>query len=233
MTSTPELRQGLPIHAKQTASSAPPVDISSQAHLDPACYVKGNHLLTIEAGTILHPRCRLYTDRGKVTVQSGSVLLERCIIGIDKELSPAREKVSPKDEVDSMDITIGPRAYLQSSVKLQPPCSIGEDAILESGVVLQIGCAIGAHSKICAGVNLPPHTTISDWTVVYGHNGQMRRKRQRNLAEDSRIDGINRERQGMEALLKTNATKTLSSAGGGSKTNRQSVIRTDSQKAET
>lgn len=243
MTSNSDHQTTLPVHQKQAPSTSPPVNISSQSHLDPACYVKGSHLLTIEANVVIHPRCRLYTDQGKVTIHGGSVLLEKCIIGVDKELNP--EPKTPSDKSDgakpieddslsnpagSKDTVVGPHAYLHSSVKIQPPCQIGEGTVLESGVVLLPNCEIGSHSKICAGITLPAGTMIPDWTVVYGLEGQMRRRRKINVAEQSRLEGMNKERQGVEAILKTNAAKTLNSAGGGSRSKRESIIRSDSTK---
>lgn len=244
MTSTPQPQAALPLRSNQPPSTSTPVNISQQCHLDPACYVKGTHLLTIEANVVLHPRCRLNTDQGPVIIQQGSILNERCILGIDKEFNPKPASVSSSaatiaqspdlpsqdDGINELQINIGPRAYLQSTVKVQPPCTIGDSVVLEAGVTLLPGCSIGAHSKVCAGITLPARTTIPEWTVVYGLHGQMRRKRQANLAEDSRLDGMSRERHGVETLLKLNATKNLSTAGGSSKDKRASIIRSDSQK---
>lgn len=219
--------------SKPAASTSTPVNISSQAYLDPACYVKGSQSLNIEADSVIHPRCRLYTDRGKITIRTGCVLTERCIIGFDRELNTAPESSTTQSQTDSSrDITVGPQAYLQSSVKVQPPSKIGEGVFIEAGVTIQTGCSIGDHSKVCAGVNLPPGTVVPAWTVVYGQNGRLRRRREQNAAEDSRIEGMNRERQGMEALLRSNAAKTLSSTGSASRhSKRESIIRVDSSKA--
>lgn len=221
MTSTPDQTSGTSTHPK-SAPSAPPVNISSQAYLDPACYVKGQHLLTIEQGAVIHPRCRLYTDTGKVSLGSDCLLLERCMIGFDKEYNPAQSS-SPAEPGD---ITIGSRTYLHSAVKLQPPCSVGECSILEAGVQLLPSCNIGNHVKICAGITLPANTTIPDWTVVYGLNGT-RRQRPQSVTEELRLEGLARERTTVEALLKLNTTKNLSA--GGSHRKRESVIRTDSK----
>jgi len=246
MTSTQQPQATHPLRQNQPSSTSPPVNISSRCHLDPACYVKGTHLLTIQADVVLHPRCRLYTDQGPITIQQGSILNERCILGTDKELNPAIKGAAPSNSstimfqqpaqlgqdgsVPNPETNIGPRAYLQSSVRLQPPCTIGDSVLLEAGVTLLSGCSIGPHSKVCAGITLPPDTVIPAWTVVYGHHGQMRRKRQANVAEDSRLDGMSRERLGVETLLKLNTAKNLSTAGSGSRDKRASIIRSDSQK---
>lgn len=243
MTSSSDHQTILPALQKQASSASPPVSISSQSHLDPACYVKGSHLLTIEANVVIHPRCRLYTDQGKITVHAGSILLERCIVGVDKELNPEPKTGQDKQDdagtpdsdssagpTSNKDAVIGPYAYLHSSVKLQPPCKIGEYSVLESGVVVHPSCSIGSHSKICAGITLPRGTIVPDWTVVYGLDGRMRRRRKPNIAEESRMEGMNRERQGVEAILKMNAAKNLNSSGGGSKNKRESIIRTESSK---
>lgn len=235
MSASQRPQPAAPLHAGQPASTSPAVSISPQCHLDPACYVKGTYLLSIEANAVLHPRCRLYTDRGPVTIGSGSILNERCILGLDKEMNPPSTNIPTRLEEEAaklkeLAITIGPRASLQSTVKLQPPCTIGEAVILEAGVTILPMCTVGAHSKVCAGVTLPPGTIIPEWTVVYGQHGQMRRKRQADIAEDSRMDGMSRERHGLENLLKMSTAKALSSAGASSKSKRESVIRTDSPK---
>lgn len=246
MATAQQLQPTLPLRPNQASSTSTPVNISPQCHLDPACYVKGTRLLTIEADVVLHPRCRLYTDLGSIIIQHSSILNERCVLGLDKELNPATkeallsssaaaiahesDELGQDDDASNLEINIGPRAYLQSTVKLQPPCTIGDSVLLEAGVTLLPGCSIGAHSKICAGITLPPGTVIPEWTVVYGLHGQMRRKRQANLAEESRLNGMAREGHGVETLLKLNATKNLSTAGGSSKDKRTSIIRSDSQK---
>lgn len=243
--STTNTTANVPLRANQPPTTSPPVSLSPQCHLDPACYVKGTHSLTIEQNAILHPRCRLYTDQGPITIKQGCILNERCILGIDRELNPPIVTAdSNQDPVSSAtdggnaaarqaeaEIVLGARTYLHSSVKLQPPCRIGDSCVLESGVTLAPNCAVGAHSKICAGITLPPGTYVPDWTVVYGLHGQRRRQRQvDDVAEDARLDGLRRERAGVEMLLKVNATKSLGAASG-SRSKRESVmLRSDSQK---
>lgn len=221
------------VSSRQVAAPTTPVNISSQAYLDPACYVKGPNPLNIETGSVIHPRCRLYTDQGEVNIRAGSVLTERCVIGFDKDLNPVPESVVASVPVGlNRHITIGPNAYLQSSTKIQPPSTIGEGVLIEAGVILQSGCVVGAHSKVCAGVTLPQGTVVPEWTVVYGQNGRFRRKRQENATEYLRLDGMGRERQGMELLLRANAAKTLTSTAGSSRHGkRESVIRLDSNKS--
>lgn len=114
-------------------------------------------------------------------------------------------------------------------MRLQPPCTIGEAVVLEAGVTISPGCVIGDHSKVCAGVVLPVGTKIPERTVVYGLNGQMRRRRHIDTPEESRLEGLAKERAGVEAVLKLNAVKT--STATSSKSKRESVlVRSDSQK---
>lgn len=206
------------------AQSKPPVSISSQCHLDPACYVKGSHLLTIERDAVLHPRCRLYTDQGSIAISQGCMLNERCILGLDKDLNPA----IPHDLTDTeFNIKIGARTTLGSSVKIQPPSTIGEAVVLEAGVVVSPGCVVGAHSKVCAGVVLPVGTKVPERTVVYGLRGEMRRRRRIDL-EESRLEGLEKERTGVEVALKLNGVKPSTAV---SSRKRESVlVRNDSQK---
>lgn len=87
-------------------------------------------------------------------------------------------------------------------------------------------CSVGAHSKVCAGITLPSGTAIPDWTVVYGVNGRMRRRRNADDAEETRLDVLKRERQGVEAVLRVNASKNLAAGPTGpAKGKRESMIK--------
>ena len=211
---------------KSSSTSTPPVNISTQAYLDPACYVKGIHALTIEPNVVIHPRCRLYTDQGKITIHTGTILTERCIVGFDKDLNPPNDTSTQNTTTTA--ITIGPNAHLATSVKIQPPATISDSSIIEAGVTLLSGCVIGAHSKVCAGITLPAGTIVPEWTVVYGPGGRLRRKRERHVTEDIRLEGLARERAGMDVLLRASAAKTLGSTSGGSRSHvkRDSILKT-------
>lgn len=232
----------IPVHASIPISSAPPAKISSQCHLDPSSYVKGGHQLTIEANAVIHPRTYLFTELGPITIRQGSIITEKCVIGRrdksestttkpppptgrDPSVDPA-DKAKAQPQPNFPEIIIGPNAHLHASVTVQAPSVINDSTVLEPGVMISPNCTIGAHSKICAGITIPPGTTIPEWTVVYGIHGQMRRRRQDDLAEEARLDVLARERQAVEAILKSNATKNLAQGSSGSlKSKRESMIR--------
>ncbi|KAJ9654047.1 hypothetical protein H2198_006846 [Neophaeococcomyces mojaviensis] len=241
--------------SKPPSSGSPPVNISPYCHLDPVSYVKGTHLLTLENGVLVHPRSKLFTDMGPITIKEGSIISEKCTIGnlSGKDSIMLHKGQAPKALLAATDsntqtlgsnsgvftqeglanepelpITIGRSVYIHPNVNLQPPCTVADFAILEPGVTVSPGCFINSHSKICAGVNLPAGAVVSSWTVVYGTDGRMRRRRHKDVSEDSRLEGMARERSAATNLLRTsaNASKTGSTTpGSASRSKRESVIR--------
>lgn len=244
----------IPVHATVPASATPPAKISPNCHLDPSSYVKGHHQLTVEASALIHPRTYLFTELGPITIRQGTVITEKCVLGRRDKTDTSHQRAQPSiavgrplsvtEGVASADtpldtatqpqdnlpeISIGPDAHLHAAVTIQAPSTVSDSAILESGVMISPGCFIGAHSKICAGITLPPNTVIPEWTIVYGTNGSMRRRKADDAAEETRLDLFRRERAATEALLKSAARNLgagqAAGAGGQAKSKRESMIR--------
>lgn len=247
--------QTVPVHATAPSSTTPPAKIAPTCHLDPSSYVKGRHQLTIEANAVIHPRTYLFTELGRLTIRQGTIITEKCVIGRREKSESSHSRAQPSiatsrplsmiestgnaaetsndtaaqlhDADNLSEIVIGPNAYLHAAVVVQAPCTISDSVVLEAGVILSPGCTIGAHSKICAGVTLPPGTPIPEWTVVYGLNGCMRRRRVNDAAEDARLDLLKKERATIETLLRSSARNLAGATGtsGAVKSKRESMIR--------
>lgn len=245
----------VPVHATVPLSATPPAKLSARCHLDPSSYVKGHHQLMVEDNVIIHPRTYLFTEVGPLTIREGTIITEKCIIGRRDKNEPnapwapksaARGKQSSaidsttntgsttdetdtksKDIDDVPEIIIGENVHLQASVVVQAPCTISDSAVLEPGVVIFPNCSIGQHSKICAGITLPPGTIIPDWTVVYGMNGCMRRRKADDGAETTRLELLRKERATAGSLLRSSARNLAGGAGssGAAKSKRESMIR--------
>jgi len=216
------------VTSKPASGGLPSVNISPHCHLDPASYVKGTHQLTLEAGVLVHPRSKLFTELGSITIKEGSIVSERCTIGTSTphDLTMQHQRQAPGQP--ELPITIGRSVYIHPNVKVQSPCTIADFVILEPGVAVSPHCVINSHAKICAGVALPAGTVIPSWTVVYGTDGRMRRRRHKDASEDSRLDGMARERSAAVQLLKmsTIASKTASSTSANtSRSKKESVHR--------
>ena len=251
---TAQPHPSIPAHATLPASATPPAKISPNCHLDPSSYVKGHHQLTIEANALVHPRTYLFTELGPITVRQGTIITEKCVLGRREKTDTSNQRGQPsiaagrpisiiegaastdlphdattQSQDNLPEITIGPNAHLHASVTVQAPSTISDSAILESGVMVSPGCVVGPHSKVCAGITLPPNTTIPEWTVVYGMNGSMRRRKLDDGAEETRLDLFRRERAATEALLKSAARNLgggqAAGAGAQGKSKRESMIR--------
>lgn len=251
---TAQPHPSIPVHATVPASAIPPAKIAPNCHLDPSSYVKGHHQLTIEANALVHPRTYLFTELGPITIRQGTVIMEKCVLGRREKTDTSHQRGQPSIAVgrplsiveglattDTLhdptaqpqgglpEITIGPNAHLHASVTVQAPSTISDSATLESGVMISPGCIVGAHSKICAGITLPPNTVIPEWTIVYGMNGCMRRRKLDDGAEETRLDLFRRERAATEALLRSAARNLGGGQAGGAgaqlKSKRESMIR--------
>lgn len=252
---TTQIAPSVPVHATVPLSSTPPAKLAPTCHLDPSSYVKGRHQLTIEANAIIHPRTYLFTELGPLTIRQGTIVTEKCVIGRREKNEASHSRAQPSiatsrpmsiaespvnavetsqdltidhnDRVELPEIVIGPNAYLHAAVIVQAPCTVSDSVVLEPGVVLFPGCTIGPHSKVCAGITLPPGTNIPEWTVVYGMNGSMRRRRVNDGAEDARLDLLKRERASLDTLLRSAARNLVVTTGasGPVKSKRESMIR--------
>ncbi|KAI2730269.1 hypothetical protein CBS147332_2121 [Penicillium roqueforti] len=154
---------------------------------------QGRYLVTIGAGTVIHPRAKFYSYDGPIVVEDGCIICEKAVIGAPPSSSrspspsrpasttPTESRVStpePKKETStriSYFVTVGPLATVE------PGAHIHSSATIEALAVIRRGADIGAHSKVCSGCEIAAGGSVAEWVVVYGQGLGMRRKRARGV----------------------------------------------------
>ena len=58
----------------------PPVDLHPSCVIEGTAQLTGTHLIRIGANTIVHPRARLNSTHGPITIGEGCIISERCLI---------------------------------------------------------------------------------------------------------------------------------------------------------
>jgi carbonic anhydrase/acetyltransferase-like protein (isoleucine patch superfamily) len=180
----------------------PPLEIHPTAHLDPQAYIQGIFPINLGAHVIIHPRARLVSVYGPLSIGAGTVISERCIVG-----GPGpdpRSPLPPPPEVP-LKTFLGHDVVFQAAAEVQAGSSIDDASLIEPQALIMSGLTVGKHTKVCAGCQVD--RSIGDWVVVWG-DGQQRRKRiGAEEAENGRLKALEREREATAALLKATAAK--------------------------
>ena len=92
----------------------------------------GIHLITISANAILHPRARINSTYGPVTLGEGCIISEKTTIGL---LSPTEEE-RPAGTVLEKDVVVEPTVVVEGR-------TIGQGTTLEAGSKVGAGAVMG------------------------------------------------------------------------------------------
>jgi carbonic anhydrase/acetyltransferase-like protein (isoleucine patch superfamily) len=200
--SHPRATPSAPAPSAAVPGSKPPLEIHPAAHFDPQAYVQGTYPITLGANVIVHPRARLVSVHGPLTIGAGTVISERCIIGGPALDSKAR--LPPPPEVP-LQTTIGQNVVFHASAEVQAGASLDDACLVESRVVIKKGVRVGKHSKICAGCIVD--RSVGDWAVVWGEWQQRRIRIGAAEPEGGRLKALEREREATVGLLRVAAAK--------------------------
>ena len=183
-------------------TTRPPLEIHPTAHLDPQAYIQGTSTITLGANVVVHPRARLVSVHGPLTIRAGTVILERCVVGGP---GPDPKEPLPPPPEAPVNTIVGQNVLLQASAEVQVGAFLDEACLIEPRAVIKKGVHIGKHTKVCAGCVVD--RSVRDWTVLWG-DGQTRRLRTGAVdPEDGRLKALDIDRESTAGLLKSAAAK--------------------------
>ncbi|KAI1268180.1 trimeric LpxA-like protein [Xylariaceae sp. FL1019] len=143
-----------------------PANFSSSITIADSAQLAGNHTINISSESVVHPRAKLDSANGRITIGRRCVLHERTSIGA------ASTNPTPSESRDG--VVVGDYATIE----------VG--AVIESGgTYIGDGCSIGVGSRVGKGAKLGKHCvltpksvvapfdTVPDYTVIYS-NGTRR-----------------------------------------------------------
>ncbi|KAK6956940.1 hypothetical protein Daesc_002222 [Daldinia eschscholtzii] len=132
-----------------------PVNFSSSIIIADSALLTGNHTINISSETVIHPRAKLDSSNGRITIGRRCIVNERTSIGAlsaDPTPSESRDGVVISDYAN---IEVG--AVIESGGTL-----IGE------GSLVGVGCRVGKGARLGK-----PWEIVPDFTVIYS-NGTRR-----------------------------------------------------------
>ncbi|KAI1472909.1 trimeric LpxA-like protein [Daldinia caldariorum] len=166
-----------------------PVNFSSSIIIADSALLTGNHTINISGETVIHPRAKLDSSNGRITIGRRCIIHERTSIGAasaDPTPSESRDGVFISD---CANIEVG--AVLESGGTL-----IGE------GCLVGVGCRVGKGARLGKHCTLTPHSVIKPWeivpdfTVVYSNGTRRTDKRGvtdlKNKAQARQIEVLKR-----------------------------------------
>ncbi|CAG7953469.1 unnamed protein product [Penicillium nalgiovense] len=160
---------------------------------------QGRYLVTIGAGTVIHPRAKFYAYEGPIFVDDGCIICEKAVIGApptsSRSRSPSPSRPPSTSPTESGASTPEPRKEISTRISyfvtvgplttVEPGAHIHSSATIEALATIRRGADIGAHSKVCSGCEIAAGGSVAEWVVVYGQGPGMRRKRARGVKEMS------------------------------------------------
>ncbi|KAI0849692.1 trimeric LpxA-like protein [Daldinia vernicosa] len=166
-----------------------PVNFSSSITIADSALLAGNHTINISSETVIHPRAKLDSSNGRITIGRRCIVHERTSIGAtsaDPTPSESRDGVVVSDYV-----TIEVGVVLESGGTM-----IGE------GCMVGVGCRVGKGARLGKHCTLTPHSVIKPWeivpdfTVVYSNGTRRTDKRGvtdlKNKAQARQIEVLRR-----------------------------------------
>ncbi|KAL4867745.1 hypothetical protein BDV12DRAFT_170767 [Aspergillus spectabilis] len=207
--------------AQPSASRPPSAPVTAQPGVTIAESVVfyGTYPVTLERGTVIHPRTRIYAFEGPVKFGEGCIISEKCSIGTPPGSKQKTGSSGCDGDVDGkgLPILISPNVTIGPQVTIHPGVYIHSAAVIETMAVLHRKVDIGTHSKICARCEIAEGARIKEWTVVWGAGkgiGMQRRvrtkgkvvnplvignagdgSREGRIVEDARLVAVKRERE--------------------------------------
>ncbi|KAG7286229.1 hypothetical protein NEMBOFW57_008535 [Staphylotrichum longicolle] len=173
----------------------PPVHFSSSITIADSAVLTGTHPIAIHSESVVHPRARLDSLAGRLTVGRRCVVHERATLGA----------IGTSGRITEAAVTLGDYVVVEVGAAIEA----GETVIGE-GTVVGVGARVGAGAVIGKHCTLTPHTEIAagevvpDFTVVFS-NG-MRRTDKRGVAE-LKNKGLARQIDVLRRMIPSNPAK--------------------------
>ncbi|KAK2865058.1 hypothetical protein FQN49_003948 [Arthroderma sp. PD_2] len=198
----------------------PPLSVHPTATISETAYFQGTHPISVGAGSVIHPRAKLLSFKGPVSIGEGCIIGEKSVIGgpvtsnsgLSTPTTPsATATAAPLDFGSGLDPTSSPSpdrtvTIIENSVSIGPLATISAGshihsaAAIESSAYLGKNVDVGRHAKVCTSCSIPEGDNVEGWTVVWGGGkvggclgGKLqRRKRAAGKSDDSRnLHGMN------------------------------------------
>ncbi|KAL2016925.1 hypothetical protein VTK56DRAFT_2842 [Thermocarpiscus australiensis] len=209
----------------------PPVHFSSPSiTISDSALLTGTHPISIASDSVIHPRARLDSLRGRVTIGRRCVVHERATVGSSSSTSLPSSSPPPPPSSGRINTTTTTTAESESESQAQSQSlssaaavTLGDYVVVEVGAAIEAGdtvigegttvgvgarvgagAVIGKHCTLTPYTEIAPREVVPDFTVVYS-NG-MRRTDRRGVAE-LKNTGLARQIDVLRRMIPSNPAK--------------------------
>ncbi|KAI1847641.1 hypothetical protein JX266_006493 [Neoarthrinium moseri] len=166
-----------------------PVNFSSSITIADTAILTGNHTINISSDSVIHPRSKLDSSGGRVTIGRRCIVHERTHVGAP---GPAPPSSSASFGVLLEDyVTVEVAAVIESG-----ETTIAEGCLIGIGARIGRGAQLGKHCTITAKSVVSPGERVPDYTVVYSNGVRRLDKRGvndlKNKAQARQIEVLRR-----------------------------------------
>ncbi|OTB09472.1 hypothetical protein M426DRAFT_316023 [Hypoxylon sp. CI-4A] len=177
-----------------------PVNFSSSITIADSALLTGNHTINVSSESVVHPRAKLDSSNGRITIGRRCIIHERTSIGAvsaDPTPSESRDGVVISDYT-----TVEVGAVLESGGTI-----IGEGCLIGVGSRVGKGAKLGKHCTLTPKTVIQPGEVIPDFTVIYS-NG-IRRIDKRGISDlKNKVQA--RQIEVLRRLIPSNPAKFMS-----------------------
>ncbi|KAL0633397.1 hypothetical protein Q9L58_007710 [Maublancomyces gigas] len=168
----------------------PPVDFAPSIVVAETASLAGTHRIRIAANTVIHPRAKLNSALGPITIGRHCIISERTQI------------TAP----DSQGLTIGDGVVVEVNAVVEAR-EVGEGTAVEVGVRIGKGAVVGKNCKLSPLTRVADAEVIPDNTVLYGAG---ERRVDASGTAGARRKLLERHVDSLRVLIPSNASKWMS-----------------------
>ncbi|KAF8476224.1 trimeric LpxA-like protein [Kalaharituber pfeilii] len=165
----------------------PPVEFHASCVVDGSAQLTGTYLIRIGANSIVHPKARLNSTNGPITIGESCIINERCLI----------------QAADASGIVLGDGVLVECNTIIEGK-EVREGTDVEVGVRIGKGAVVGKHCKLCPMTEVMEQEVLPDYTVIYGYN---ERRKDVSGNEASRRKVHDRHIEALKILITSNHAK--------------------------
>jgi len=177
------------------AGPKPPTSLASTVVISDSATLIGKHLITIRDNTIVHPRTRLISTHGPITIGSTCIISERSVIGLQSQTLNTQPNWEGTDIGNGVIIEVGATVEARR---------IGEGCVIEINAKVGKGAVLGKHCKIGSMCSVADNEVLPDYTVIYGHGF---RRQDKSDVEDLKMKMVARQVEVLRKLVPSNLAK--------------------------
>lgn len=149
-----------------------PVNFSSSLTIADTAVLTGNHTINISSESVVHPRARFDSSRGRVTIGRRNIIHERASIGVAEPNQPS----APFGVLTEDYVTIEVSAIVESG-----ETTIGEGTLIGIGAKIGRGAKIGkVRLRNWYGGQVKDSSANLDLSAMHNHGQEHHSARRRN-----------------------------------------------------